>query len=84
MLRLPRRFSAGEVAIGPDDWNEMIKINNSSLITGSPVNTTATFCGDTLFAKPPAVVIEETRIPTDRPGAFQRDSETHSGPVDDV
>ena len=54
--------SAGEVAIGPDDWNEMIKISNSGLITGSPVNTTATFCGDTLFAKPPAVVIEKTRI----------------------
>ena len=54
--------SAGEVAIGPDDWNEMIKITNSGLITGSPVNTTATFCGDTLFAKPPAVVIEKTRI----------------------
>ncbi len=54
--------SAGEVAIGPDDWNEMIKISNSGLITGSPVNTTATFCGDTLFAKPPAVMIEKTRI----------------------
>ena len=26
------------------------------------MNTTATFCGDTLFAKPPAVVIEKTRI----------------------
>ena len=51
-----------EVAIGPDDWNEMIKITNSGLTSGSPVNTTATFCGDTLFAKPPAVVIEKTRI----------------------
>ena len=51
--------SAGEVAIGPDDWNELIKITNSVLIKGSPVNITATFCGDTLFAKPPAVVIEK-------------------------
>ena len=45
--------SAGEVAIGPDDWNEMIKISNSGLITGSPVNTTATFCGDTSVRKAP-------------------------------
>ena len=44
-------ISAGEVATGPDDWNEMIKITNSGLITGSPVNTTATFYGDTLFCQ---------------------------------
>ena len=37
----------------------MIRITNSGLITGSPVNTTATFCVATLFAKPPAVVIEK-------------------------
>ena len=48
--------------IGPDDWNELIKITNLGLITGSPVITTATFWYGTLFAKPPAVEIEKTRI----------------------
>ena len=55
-------ISAGEVAIGKDDWDEMKKVTGSGLVTGSPVNTTATFVGDTLFAKPPAVMIEKTRI----------------------
>ena len=55
-------ISAGEVAIGPDDWKDMQRLSESGLVTGSPVNTTATFVGDTLFAKPPAVMIEKARI----------------------
>ncbi len=54
--------SAGEVAVGLDDWEEMQKLSSSGLIDGSPVNTTATFIGDTLFAKPPAIMIKKTEI----------------------
>ena len=55
-------ISAGEVAVGIDDWNEMLKLSTSGLIDGSPVNTTATFIGDTIFAKPPSVMIKKTDI----------------------
>ncbi len=55
-------ISAGEVAVGEEDWEDMQKLSGSGLVAGSPVNTTATFVGDTLFAKPPAVMIEKARI----------------------
>ncbi len=55
-------ISAGEVAVGEEDWTDMQKLSGSGLVAGSPVNTTATFVGDTLFAKPPAVMIEKARI----------------------
>ena len=55
-------ISAGEVAIGMEDWSEMNKLTTSGIIDGSPVNTTATFIGDTLFAKPPSVMIKKTDL----------------------
>ncbi|HVI41640.1 MAG TPA: 3-keto-5-aminohexanoate cleavage protein [Anaerovoracaceae bacterium] len=47
---------------GNDEWETMVKLLKEGLLDSTPINTTATYCGDSLFAKPPHVMIEKTRI----------------------
>jgi 3-keto-5-aminohexanoate cleavage enzyme len=44
------------------EWGKMISVLTDRLLEVTPINTTACFCGDTLFAKPPHLVIEKTRL----------------------
>lgn len=44
------------------EWDKMISVLSEQLLEVTPVNSTACFCGDTLFAKPPHVLIEKTRL----------------------
>lgn len=48
-------FQAGE-------WDKMISVLSDRLLEVTPINTVAAYCGDTLFAKPPHVMIEKTRL----------------------
>jgi len=48
-------FQAGE-------WDRMVSVLSDRLLEVTPINTTACYCGDTLFAKPPHVMIEKTRL----------------------
>jgi len=43
-------------------WQKMVQCLEDGLLDQTPINTTACFCGDTLLAKPPHVIIEKTRI----------------------
>ena len=44
------------------EWPKMIKCLEDGLFDQTPINTVAAYCGDTLFVKPPHVMIEKTRI----------------------
>ena len=44
------------------EWEKMIECLQDGLLDQTPINTVAAFCGDTLFCKPPHVMIEKTRI----------------------
>lgn len=44
------------------DWEEMVKTINTGILDATPVNSTAVFVGDSLLAKPPAVLLEKTRL----------------------
>ena len=44
------------------EWDNMVSVLSDRLLEVTPINTTASFCGDTLFAKPPHVIIEKTRL----------------------
>lgn len=44
------------------EWDNMISVLTDRLLEVTPINTTACYCGDTLFAKPPHVFIEKTRL----------------------
>jgi 3-keto-5-aminohexanoate cleavage enzyme len=44
------------------EWDNMVSVLSERLLEVTPINTTAVYCGDTLFAKPPHVVIEKTRL----------------------
>ncbi len=46
----------------PHDWPEMKRVLDARLLDASPVNATATFIGDSLLAKPPAILMEKTRL----------------------
>ncbi len=49
----------------PDDadcWDAMQVVLKDRLLDVTPINTVATYCGDTLFTKPPHVMIEKTRL----------------------
>jgi len=48
------------------EWDKMIQLLDAGHLEVTPINTTATYCGDTLFAKPPHVMIEKTRICQER------------------
>lgn len=44
------------------EWEKMIECLQDGLLDQTPINTVAAYCGDTLFCKPPHVMIEKTRI----------------------
>ncbi|MBI5058932.1 3-keto-5-aminohexanoate cleavage protein [candidate division KSB1 bacterium] len=44
------------------EWSKFIECMQDGLFDQTPINTVAAFCGDTLFAKPPHVAQEKTRI----------------------
>ena len=44
------------------EWPKFIECMEDGLFDQTPINTVAAFCGDTLFCKPPHVMIEKTRI----------------------
>lgn len=50
------------VAALPGEWQEMRRVLDAGLLDAVPINTTATYVGDALFAKPPAYVMEKTRL----------------------
>lgn len=43
------------------EWEEMQRVLDSKLLDGAPINTTATYIGDSLFAKPAPLMMEKTR-----------------------
>jgi 3-keto-5-aminohexanoate cleavage enzyme len=44
------------------EWDEMKKMLKTGLLDMVPINTTATYTGDALFAKPVPVILEKTRL----------------------
>lgn len=46
----------------PHDWPQFEKTIASGLLDASPVNSTATYIGDSLIAKPAPILLEKTRI----------------------
>ncbi|MEM8497118.1 MAG: 3-keto-5-aminohexanoate cleavage protein [Pseudomonadota bacterium] len=44
------------------DWDEMKKTIDTKILDAAPVNSTAVFIGDSVLAKPPAILIEKTRM----------------------
>ncbi|MBK9078390.1 MAG: 3-keto-5-aminohexanoate cleavage protein [Hyphomicrobium sp.] len=57
-----RIISACMVPFQKGEWAKMIECLQDGLMDETPINTVAAFCGDTLFAKPPHVMIEKARI----------------------
>jgi 3-keto-5-aminohexanoate cleavage enzyme len=43
-------------------WEKMVQVLEDRLLEVTPINTVAAYCGDTLFCKPPHVMIEKTRL----------------------
>jgi len=43
------------------EWDEMLRVLDSGLLDASPVNVTATYVGESLFAKPVPVILQKTR-----------------------
>lgn len=46
----------------PGDWPEFEKTISTGVLDASPVNSTATFIGDSLIGKPPPILMEKTRL----------------------
>lgn len=44
------------------EYDEMKRVLKSGLLDGAPINTTATYIGDSLFAKPAPMMIDKTRL----------------------
>jgi 3-keto-5-aminohexanoate cleavage enzyme len=44
------------------EWEEMKRVLDSKLLDAAPVNTTVTYIGDSLFAKPAPLMMEKTRL----------------------
>ncbi|MBS0366333.1 MAG: 3-keto-5-aminohexanoate cleavage protein [Proteobacteria bacterium] len=44
------------------EWDEMRRVLDARLLDGAPVNATATYIGDSLFAKPAPILMEKTRL----------------------
>lgn len=44
------------------EWEKMKQVMNEGTLDGCPINPTATFVGDTLFAKPAPMILEKTRL----------------------
>jgi 3-keto-5-aminohexanoate cleavage enzyme len=59
----PERLVCGCMVPDKDgDWQKMIEVLQDGLLDQTPINTTCTYVGDTVFVKPPHVIIEKTRI----------------------
>jgi 3-keto-5-aminohexanoate cleavage enzyme len=46
----------------PGEWEEMIEILAARVLDCVPINPTATYIGDSLFAKPVPILLEKTRL----------------------
>lgn len=46
----------------PGEWQEMQRVLSSGLLDAAPLNATAAHVGDSLFAKPAAVLMEKARL----------------------
>jgi 3-keto-5-aminohexanoate cleavage enzyme len=44
------------------EWELMKQVLNSGLLDAAPINTTATYIGDSLFVKPAPIMIEKVRL----------------------
>ncbi|MBI4941766.1 MAG: 3-keto-5-aminohexanoate cleavage protein [Actinobacteria bacterium] len=44
------------------EWDEMRRVLDSGLLDAAPVNSTATYIGDSLFVKPTPILLEKTRL----------------------
>ncbi|HJV94616.1 MAG TPA: 3-keto-5-aminohexanoate cleavage protein [Albitalea sp.] len=44
------------------EWHEMKRVLDAKLLDAAPVNATATYIGDSLFAKPAPILMEKTRL----------------------
>jgi len=44
------------------EWDLMKEVLNSGLLDAAPINTTATYIGDSLFVKPAPIMIEKVRL----------------------
>jgi len=44
------------------EWEEMQRVLDSGLLDAAPVNSTATYIGDSLFVKPTPILLEKTRL----------------------
>jgi len=55
-------FDGCMVPFQSGEWPKMIECLQSGLLDVTPINTVAAYCGDTLFCKPPHVMIEKTRL----------------------
>ncbi|MBS7527273.1 3-keto-5-aminohexanoate cleavage protein [Fusibacter paucivorans] len=44
------------------DWERMLEMLDSKLIDVTPINTTATYCGDMLLTKAPHIIIQKARL----------------------
>ena len=58
----PDRIISACMPFQKGEWAKMIECLQDGLMDETPINTVAAFCGDTLFAKPPHVMIEKARI----------------------
>lgn len=43
------------------EWDQMNKVLESGLLDAAPINSTATYVGDSLFVKPTPILLEKTR-----------------------
>jgi 3-keto-5-aminohexanoate cleavage enzyme len=50
------------VAALDGEWDEMKRVLNAGIFDAVPINTTATYTGDALFAKPVPVILEKARL----------------------
>lgn len=61
--KYPERLICGcMVPFQKGEWAKMIECLQDGLFDQTPINSVAAYCGDTLFVKPPHVMIEKTRI----------------------
>lgn len=44
------------------EWEKMVEMLDLSLLDAAPINATATYIGDSLFAKPAPVILEKARL----------------------
>lgn len=59
-------FDACLIAYKPSDWQELVRLLDERIVETTPINPTAVYNGDCLFAKPPHVIIEKTKLCQER------------------